>query len=46
MKLGVSLPLSDIGGNPATVRLFAQAAGYDHLRQPRHRSLGLHRRRR
>ena len=26
MKLGVTLPLSDIGGDPATVRLFAQAA--------------------
>jgi probable F420-dependent oxidoreductase len=39
MKLGVSLPLSDIGGDPATVRLFAQAAeaaGYDHLAAPDH----------
>jgi deazaflavin-dependent oxidoreductase (nitroreductase family) len=26
MKLGVTLPLSDIGGGPATVRLFAEAA--------------------
>jgi hypothetical protein len=26
MKLGVALPLSDIGGDPATVRVFAQAA--------------------
>ncbi len=34
MKLGVTLPLTDIGGDPATVRLFgqaAEAAGYDHL---------------
>ncbi len=34
MKLGVTLPLSDIGGDPATVRLFAraaEAAGYAHL---------------
>ncbi len=39
MKLGVALPLSDIGGDPATVRLFAQAAeaaGYDHLGAPDH----------
>src|SRR5271168_130243 len=39
MKLGVSLPLSDIGGDPATVRVFAQAAeaaGYDHLAAPDH----------
>jgi probable F420-dependent oxidoreductase len=39
MKLGVSLPLSDIGGDPATVKLFAQAAeaaGYDHLAAPDH----------
>jgi len=39
MKLGVSLPLIDIGGDPATVRLFAQAAeaaGYDHLAAPDH----------
>src|ERR1700674_2699133 len=41
MKLGVTLPLSDIGGDPAAVRLFAQAAeaaGYDHLRAPDHMS--------
>jgi probable F420-dependent oxidoreductase len=34
MQLGVSLPLVDIGGDPATVRDFAQLAeaeGYDHL---------------
>ena len=39
MKLGVTLPLTDIGGDPATVRLFAQAAeaaGYDHLAAPDH----------
>jgi probable F420-dependent oxidoreductase len=39
MKLGVTLPLSDIGGDPATVRLFAQgaeAAGYDYLSAPDH----------
>ncbi len=39
MKLGVTLPLSDIGGDPATVRLFAEAAeaaGYDHLAAPDH----------
>src|SRR5271167_2944086 len=39
MKLGVGLPLSDIGGEPTTVRLFAQAAeaaGYDHLAAPDH----------
>ena len=39
MKLGVTLPLSDIGGDPATVRVFAQAveaAGYDHLAAPDH----------
>jgi probable F420-dependent oxidoreductase len=39
MKLGVTLPLSDIGGDPATVRLFAQAAeaaGYDYLGAPDH----------
>jgi alkanesulfonate monooxygenase SsuD/methylene tetrahydromethanopterin reductase-like flavin-dependent oxidoreductase (luciferase family) len=38
MKLGVTLPLSDIGGGPAMVRLFAnaaEAAGYDHLATPR-----------
>ena len=26
MKVGVTLPLSDIGGGPATVQLFAEAA--------------------
>ena len=34
MKLGVALPLNDIGGDPATVRDFACLAedlGYDHL---------------
>jgi len=34
MKLGITLPLIDIGGDPGTVREFAQAAeayGYDHL---------------
>jgi probable F420-dependent oxidoreductase len=39
MKLGVTLPLIDIGGDPATVRDFAQAAedlGYDHLGAPDH----------
>lgn len=39
MKLGVALPLSDIGGDPATVRVFAQAAeaaGYDYLGAPDH----------
>ena len=39
MKLGGALPLSDIGGDPATVRLVAQAAeaaGYDHLGAPDH----------
>jgi probable F420-dependent oxidoreductase len=39
MELGVTLPLSDIGGDPATVRLFAQAAeaaGYDYLGAPDH----------
>ena len=39
MKLGVALPLIDIGGEPATVRTFAQAAeeaGYDHLAAPDH----------
>jgi alkanesulfonate monooxygenase SsuD/methylene tetrahydromethanopterin reductase-like flavin-dependent oxidoreductase (luciferase family) len=35
MKLGVTLPLSDIAGDPATVRVFAQA-GYDHLGAPDH----------
>jgi probable F420-dependent oxidoreductase len=39
MKLGVNLPLIDIGGDPSTVREFAQAAeaaGYDHLAAPDH----------
>src|SRR5215831_10325884 len=39
MKLGVTLPLSDVGGDPATVRVFAQAAeaaGYDYLGAPDH----------
>jgi probable F420-dependent oxidoreductase len=39
MKLGISLPLIDIGGDPATLRDFAQAAeglGYDHLGAPDH----------
>src|SRR5438128_6469794 len=39
MKLGVALPLVDIGGDPAVVRDFAQAAealGYDHLMTPDH----------
>jgi hypothetical protein len=36
MKPGVTLPLSDIGGGPATVRPFAEAAGYDHLAAPDH----------
>ena len=39
MKLGIALPLIDIGGDPATVRDFAQAAealGYDHLGAPDH----------
>ena len=39
MKLGVALPLIDIGGEPATVRTFAEAAeeaGYDHLAAPDH----------
>ena len=39
MKLGVTLPLSDVGGDPATARLFAQAAeaaGYDYLAAPDH----------
>ena len=39
MKLGISLPLIDIQGDPATVRDFAQAAealGYDHLGAPDH----------
>jgi probable F420-dependent oxidoreductase len=39
MKLGIALPLIDIGGEPATVRAFAEAAeeaGYDHLAAPDH----------
>ena len=39
MKLGITLPLIDIQGDPATVRDFAQAAeglGYDHLGAPDH----------
>jgi probable F420-dependent oxidoreductase len=39
MKLGILLPLGDIGGDPATVGDFAQAAeemGYDDLAAPDH----------
>ena len=39
MKIGITLPLVDIGGGPATVRDFAQAAeglGYQHLGAPDH----------
>jgi hypothetical protein len=39
MKLGVALPLSDIGREPTTVRLFvqaAEAAGDDRLAAPDH----------
>ncbi|MBS0242506.1 MAG: LLM class F420-dependent oxidoreductase [Proteobacteria bacterium] len=39
MHIGVTLPLVDIGGDPVTVRDFAQAAeglGYDHLGAPDH----------
>lgn len=39
MKLGITLPLIDLQGDPATVRDFAQAAealGYDHLGAPDH----------
>jgi probable F420-dependent oxidoreductase len=39
MKLGITLPLIDIKGEPATVRDFAQAAeatGYHHLGAPDH----------
>lgn len=39
MKLGISLPLTDIKGDPAIVRDFAQAAeglGYHHLMAPDH----------
>ena len=38
-KLGVTLPLPDIGGDPATVRIFvhgAEAAAYDFLLDPLH----------
>jgi hypothetical protein len=36
-KFGVTLPLPDIGGDPATVRIFAhgaEAAAYDSSRAP------------
>ncbi len=39
MKLGMLLPLGDIGGDPGTVKDFAQAAealGYDDLAAPDH----------
>src|SRR5579863_7390768 len=39
MKLGITLPLVDLGGDPGIVREFAQAAeahGYDHLGAPDH----------
>ncbi len=39
MQLGIALPLTDIGGEPDTVRTFAQAAeaaGYHHLAAPDH----------
>lgn len=39
MKLGVALPLGDVGGEPGTLREFAQAAeaeGYDDLMLPDH----------
>ncbi len=39
MQIGITLPLIDIGGDPVTVRDFAQAAeglGYDHLGAPDH----------
>ena len=39
MKLGITLPLIDLQGDPATVRDFAQAAegiGYHHLGAPDH----------
>jgi probable F420-dependent oxidoreductase len=39
MRLGITLPLTDIKGDPATVREFAQAAeslGYHHLGAPDH----------
>ena len=39
MQLGVALPLTDIGGDPGTVRAFAQTAeeyGFDYLSAPDH----------
>ena len=39
MKIGITLPLVDIGGEPSVVRDFAQTAeglGYDHLAAPDH----------
>ena len=39
MKLGVALPIVDIGGEPATLREFAQAAeaiGYQGIAAPDH----------
>ena len=39
MKLGITLPLTDIHGDPAVVRDFAQTAeglGYDYLGAPDH----------
>jgi hypothetical protein len=39
MRLGITLPLIDIKGDPAMVRDFAQAAeglGYHHLAAPDH----------
>ena len=39
MRLGITLPLIDIKGDPVTVRDFAQAAeglGYHHLAAPDH----------
>jgi probable F420-dependent oxidoreductase len=39
MRLGITLPLTDIHGDPATIRDFAQAAeglGYHHLGAPDH----------
>src|SRR5262245_64072999 len=39
MQLGALLPLGDIGGDPATVREYAQAAesiGYDFIEAPDH----------
>ena len=39
MQLGITVPFIDIGGDPATVRDFAQAAeglGYHHLGAPDH----------